>query len=78
MFQYTKSLYFVPNFMILRTIVGKLRIEINRNFSKEKNVELSLFSVWSTDHLYQGTPAHGQFEIFIHPLLLKPRVIAVL
>ena len=70
MFQNLKSLYFVPNFIILRIIVGMLRIEINRTFSKEKTVELSLFSVWSTDHLYQGTSAHSHFEIIIHPLLL--------
>jgi hypothetical protein len=55
-----------------------LKIEINRTFSKEKNVELSLFSGWSTDHLYLGTPTLGQFEIIIHPLLLKTREIAVL
>jgi hypothetical protein len=53
------------------------RVEINRNFSKEKTVELSLFSGWSTGRLYQGMPAHGQFKIIIHPLLLKPRVFAV-
>jgi len=64
--------------MIIRIIVGTLRNEINKTFSKEKNAELSLFSVWSTDHLYQGTPAQGQFEIIIHPLQLKPPVIAVL
>ena len=78
MFQNQKSLYFVPNYMILRFIVWMFGIEVNRTFSREKNVELSLFSGWSTDHLYQETPAHGQFEIIIHPQLLKPRVIAFL
>lgn len=73
----TEKFVFVPNFMIVRITVWMLRIEINRIFSKERNVELSLFSGWSTDHLYQGMPAHGQFEIIIHPLFLKPRVIAV-